>query len=305
VDADGVPTLVEVKRASDTRIRREVVGQMLDYAANGTRYWPAAVLQRAFEATCAADGVSVDQAYAPLLDGQEPEEFWNAVEGRLAAGQVRLLFVADRIPLELRAVVEFLNRQMRQADVYAVELAQYRSGSGMRVLVPRVLGEVATAQKSPSSTSRRRWTLDDMDAAARQRYSPAVQRTARALLDHGAVKGSLISGEAASYPSMCGYFPVEGKPCAVWALSLYEDPAKGALSFSMQSIADKLGREAAAAFADDLSAVPVLKPKMDAARAADFRKWPTALLTDLAADPTSLQTVLTAVDNLMRPGIHP
>src|SRR5947208_2073016 len=49
VDADGVPTLVEVKRATDTRIRREVVGQMLDYAANGARYWPGALLQRSFE----------------------------------------------------------------------------------------------------------------------------------------------------------------------------------------------------------------------------------------------------------------
>ncbi|MFZ0531182.1 MAG: hypothetical protein WAL91_11680 [Propionicimonas sp.] len=31
VDQDAVPTLVEVKRSTDTRIRREVVGQMLDY----------------------------------------------------------------------------------------------------------------------------------------------------------------------------------------------------------------------------------------------------------------------------------
>ena len=34
VDGQGVPTLVEVKRSSDTRGRREVVAQMLDYAAN-------------------------------------------------------------------------------------------------------------------------------------------------------------------------------------------------------------------------------------------------------------------------------
>lgn len=33
LDQDGIPTLVEVKRSSDTRLRREVVGQMLDYAA--------------------------------------------------------------------------------------------------------------------------------------------------------------------------------------------------------------------------------------------------------------------------------
>ena len=31
LDQDAVPTLVEVKRSTDTRLRREVVGQMLDY----------------------------------------------------------------------------------------------------------------------------------------------------------------------------------------------------------------------------------------------------------------------------------
>src|SRR4030042_4061388 len=38
---DGIPTLIEVKRSTDTRIRREVVGQMLDYAANVSAFWPA------------------------------------------------------------------------------------------------------------------------------------------------------------------------------------------------------------------------------------------------------------------------
>jgi hypothetical protein len=39
LDQDGIPTFVECKRASDTRNRREVVAQMLDYAANGIAYW--------------------------------------------------------------------------------------------------------------------------------------------------------------------------------------------------------------------------------------------------------------------------
>lgn len=34
-----MPTLVECKRFDDFRARREVVGQMLDYAANGKEYW--------------------------------------------------------------------------------------------------------------------------------------------------------------------------------------------------------------------------------------------------------------------------
>ncbi|MGH2908340.1 MAG: hypothetical protein ACRDK8_03470, partial [Solirubrobacteraceae bacterium] len=34
LDRHGIPTLVEVKRSSDTRSRREVVAQMLEYAAH-------------------------------------------------------------------------------------------------------------------------------------------------------------------------------------------------------------------------------------------------------------------------------
>lgn len=56
LDQDAVPTLVEVKRSDDTRIRREVVGQMLDYAANGVVYWPAERLRVDFETRCAKEG---------------------------------------------------------------------------------------------------------------------------------------------------------------------------------------------------------------------------------------------------------
>src|SRR6185312_796656 len=50
LDEEGVPMLVEVKRSTDTRIRREVVGQMLDYAANALSYWNVAAIKARFEA---------------------------------------------------------------------------------------------------------------------------------------------------------------------------------------------------------------------------------------------------------------
>jgi hypothetical protein len=56
LDQSGVPTLVEVKRSSDTRIRREVVGQTLDYAASAVVYWPAEAIRAQFEANCNATG---------------------------------------------------------------------------------------------------------------------------------------------------------------------------------------------------------------------------------------------------------
>ena len=39
LDQDGIPTFVECKQSSDTRARREVVAQMMDYAANASKYW--------------------------------------------------------------------------------------------------------------------------------------------------------------------------------------------------------------------------------------------------------------------------
>ena len=55
-DQDAVPTLVEVKRSSDTRIRREVVGQMLDYAANAVVPYPLSRSARGSRSAVAAPG---------------------------------------------------------------------------------------------------------------------------------------------------------------------------------------------------------------------------------------------------------
>lgn len=43
-DQNGMPTFVECKRFNDTDSRRKVVGQMLEYAANGHYYWTTAEL---------------------------------------------------------------------------------------------------------------------------------------------------------------------------------------------------------------------------------------------------------------------
>ena len=53
--------------------------------------------------------------------GQEadPEEFWARVGANLRAGRVRLVFVSDALPVELRRVIEFLNEQMNPAEVSA------------------------------------------------------------------------------------------------------------------------------------------------------------------------------------------
>lgn len=140
VSRSAVPVLVEVKRATDTRIRREVIGQLMDYAANGVAYWQPGSLTQAFEKQCQLDGVDADIALAQFLEDEDPDEFWSQVDANLAAGRIRLVIAADAIPKELARIVEFLNEQMR-CTVLAVELTYFESEDGRRTLAPKIIGE--------------------------------------------------------------------------------------------------------------------------------------------------------------------
>jgi len=107
LDQDAVPTLVEVKRGSDTRIRREVVGQMLDYAANGVVHWPVEEYRSHFERQCESDGDDPDLRMREFLAPEaDPDEFWQQAKMNLKTGRIRMVFVADSIPTELQRIVE-------------------------------------------------------------------------------------------------------------------------------------------------------------------------------------------------------
>src|SRR5215207_5723084 len=93
LDQDAVPTIVEVKRSTDTRVRREVVGQMLDYAANAVVYWSADEIRSQFEGRCQVLGKDAMQVVTELLEGGDHEAFWQNTKTNLQAGKIRMVFV--------------------------------------------------------------------------------------------------------------------------------------------------------------------------------------------------------------------
>ncbi len=180
LDRSGVPVLVEVKRATDTRIRREVVAQMLDYAANGVAYWPIDQLVSAYKATAEAAGQDADTRLSDFLGGEEPDEFWRRVEANLRSGRIRLVFVADAIPKELRRIVEFLNEQMRPAEVLALEVEQHMTADGLRLLSPRLVGNTERAEGAKAvQPSDPIGTIEDWFAQLEAARGSGVMATAR------------------------------------------------------------------------------------------------------------------------------
>ena len=150
VTRSAVPVLVELKRAVDTRLRREVVGQMLDYAANATAYWQAGKIAQSFADTASDANMNPELALADFIGDQDPSVFWEQVDANFKAGRIKLVFVADEIPRELARIVEFLNEQMR-ADVRAVELRWFTSDAGHVSLSPRIIGETERAAAAKSA----------------------------------------------------------------------------------------------------------------------------------------------------------
>jgi hypothetical protein len=184
LDQDAIPTLIEVKRSSDTRIRREVIGQMLDYAANAVVYWPVEVLRARFEERCKEHGAEPAKELETFLGTWSGhDEFWQRVKTNLQAGRVRMVFVADEVPSELRRIVEFLNGQMAPAEVLAVEIKQF-VGQGLKTLVPRVIGQTAeaTRRKGGPRPVEKQWDEPSFLETLTQRHGTQDAEVARTIL---------------------------------------------------------------------------------------------------------------------------
>jgi len=194
LDQDAIPTIVEVKRSSDSRIRREVVGQMLDYAANAVVYWPIENIRSQYERYCENNGINPDDNLNEIIGHAiTTDEFWQKAKTNLQAGKVRLLFVADEIPFELRRIVEFLNQQMDPAEVLALEIKQYM-GEGLKTMVPNVIGQTAEAQQRKGSTSQsyRQWNEESFFEELQTKHADDIVSAARMLLEWSTEKGFRI-----------------------------------------------------------------------------------------------------------------
>jgi hypothetical protein len=144
-------------------------------------------------------GDAVLAAFLP--DDLTVEGFWQAVESNLRAGRIRMMFVADEIPPELRRIVEFLNEQMRPAEVLAIEVAHYQGADRSRTLVPRTLGatERAAAVKSvgerPVVIDTAEW-LDRLEAAFGSAVRAGADAALRLLEGLGGEAAPTESGDA-------------------------------------------------------------------------------------------------------------
>ena len=102
-----------------------------------------------------------------------------------AAKNLRLLFVADAIPIELARIVEFLNAQFRDnIEVLAVEVKQFKGSAEERsTLVPNVIGHTAALGSKGGAGGPRIRSKISLDDFTSRLPSDAFRDATQQLLD--------------------------------------------------------------------------------------------------------------------------
>lgn len=151
MDERGRLVVVECKLWRNPQARREVVGQILDYARELARYGYED-LQRQVSIATRRQG-NVLHALARSVGGTLGEaEFVDRVSRDLAAGRFLLLVVGDGIAEGTRRIGEYLRDQPGLAfDFGLIEIAEYRftdeAGTQRMILQPRILAQTTLIER--------------------------------------------------------------------------------------------------------------------------------------------------------------
>ncbi|WP_324750979.1 hypothetical protein SH591_06200 [Sphingomonas sp. LY54] len=148
ITPSGLPVLVECKLWRNPEGRREVVGQILDYAKE-LALWTSSDLQREATRRLNAEGnVLLDLVRAA---GHEVDEigFNDALTLNLRRGRFLLLIVGDGIRVGVETIAEYLQGHSGlHFTLGLVEMPIYQLSDGARMVVPRVLAKTHTVVRN-------------------------------------------------------------------------------------------------------------------------------------------------------------
>lgn len=131
IDGNGVLTVIETKLARNPQIRREVIGQVLEYVGQVTKW-------SAHDVISTANQYLKDQDIVNLLQSSESQGITEQIESNLRTGNVKALIASDIVPDTLRDTISFINRNS-SFDIFVMQIQLYVKES-MRIFIPVVYG---------------------------------------------------------------------------------------------------------------------------------------------------------------------
>lgn len=165
VDNDGEIYLVECKLATNPQIRREVIGQILEYASYlwelSYEDFDTLFVKRKGETLKAL-------LTGTAIEGWEFETFRDAITENLKAGNFHLIIAVDEMNEQLEEIIGFLRKRGAGVRLQAIELERYVEDDA-EILVPHLHGE--TFQFPVGEHKRVAWGSESFFAEAKKKLN--------------------------------------------------------------------------------------------------------------------------------------
>jgi hypothetical protein len=260
VTPSGLPVLVECKLWRNPEGRREVVGQILDYAKELSR-WSSSDLQREVRGRLKRDGnplLEMVQAVDPTVD---EIQFNDALTANLRRGRFLLLIVGDGIREGVEAIAEYLHAHAGlHFSLGLVELPIYVLPDGGRLVAPRVLARTTVVTRTVVAMPDGYALQEPLERAVETEVDPersafldAQQQFWKEFLDTLKLDDP---EQQKPRPARIGYvaFGLPAPGGSSW-LTVNRDVRRGEVAVYLSSSRNSAGEYAMQAIADDWAAV--------------------------------------------------
>jgi hypothetical protein len=186
IDRDGLLTVVETKLRRNREARREVIGQIIEYASYVSQWTADDVYRIANEYFAKSTkvpesyvGKTLETIMQEIVGGEIlNEDFRAKIEQNLKDGRIRLIIAVDELIEPLRATVTFLNSHSN-FDVLLLQVTDFQESEAKKVLVPLLFGY---STKPRGGKGTKHWDEVSFLADTKEKCEPKVVETTKKLL---------------------------------------------------------------------------------------------------------------------------
>lgn len=214
--ARGDIAIIECKLAKNTQAKREVIGQILDYAAH--------IWDMNYEELDQSIQNMTNKSLADFVHEQSndpdwaEEEFRANVRSALEQGNFILTIAVNEINEELNRIVRYVNSAGNPAFSFAaLEMRRFHKSS-IEMLVPHVFGPTHSASSSKPPSLGQKWSELSVFEAIRAK-EPVAESVAKQILDWAKSRMLRITwGQGSVYGSFVPVYHHDGRDHPLFAV---------------------------------------------------------------------------------------
>jgi len=184
IDHNGIPTVVETKLIDNREIRRSVLAKGVEYLAHIKTEWTAERFLEEGRNFWSERHSNIEAKALERLGSSFDNDFLNKVTANINQNKMRLIIASDKIPPELRRIIEFLN-DASVFDIFGVEMRYFAAkDNNYRILAPHLVGlSETTKDRKAKNTSK--WDYDRFFETIQSNCSSDKVNIAQELFEFG------------------------------------------------------------------------------------------------------------------------